>query len=117
MVAADVWSRPIGRRGPALHAVPSNTHTDGRLFPAASKPPITYSFPPAAVAADSSSAAGRDASMRCVGGGGVGDGEGDWITGEGLGDDGEGNGLAACSGPAQDATRNARRIAPFTTPQ
>jgi hypothetical protein len=55
--------------------------------------------------------------MRWDGGGGVGDGEGDSITGEGLGEDGDGDGVAACSGPAQDATRNARRIAPFTTPQ
>jgi len=46
------------------------------------------------------------------------DGDGDAITGVGLGDDDtEGEGVAACCGPAHDATRNVRRIAPFTTPQ
>jgi len=50
-------------------------------------------------------------------GGRDGDGEGDSITGEGLGEDGDGDGVATPNGPAHDATRNARRIAPFTTPQ
>jgi hypothetical protein len=54
--------------------------------------------------------------MRWVGG--EGDGDGYAITGAGLGDDNtEGEGVAGCCGPAHDATRNASRIAPFTTPQ
>jgi len=55
--------------------------------------------------------------MRWEGGGGDGDGEVDSITGEGFGEGGDGDDVAACSGPAHDAIRNARRIAPFTTPQ
>ena len=55
--------------------------------------------------------------MRWAGGGGVGDGEGESIAGEGLAEEGDGEVVAACCGPAHDTTRNARRIAPFTTPQ
>ena len=49
-------------------------------------------------------------------GGGDGDGEGDSITGDALGEDGEGDGVAACSGPAQEMTNSAMRIEPFTVP-
>src|SRR5438270_12724036 len=72
-VAAEAWSTGTGSRGPALHAEPSNTYTLSRLAPAALKPPITYSLPPATAAAVSSMGAGRDASARCAGAG-LGDG-------------------------------------------
>ena len=58
-----------------------------RLSPAALKPPITYSFPPATAAAVSSTGVGIDASTRCTGAGGaIGEGEGGFAAiGDGLG--------------------------------
>jgi hypothetical protein len=88
--------------GPALHALPSKTQTVLRLLPAASNPPITYSLPPRAAAADSSSATGRGVSIRWPGGAGDGDGERDGDgEPEGVGG-GDGTGVAAgCGGAAQ----------------
>src|SRR5260370_25641877 len=100
MTAADEWSRPSGRRGPAPQVLPSKTHTVCRLLPAASNPPITYSLPPAVAAAASSSATGKEASARWVGGGGRdgdGEGDGDATTGLGLGDGAADGVAAACS--------------------
>jgi hypothetical protein len=51
-------------------------------LPAASKPPITYSFPPEVAAAASSSAIGKDRSMRCFGG----EGDGELVAIVGLGE-------------------------------
>ena len=96
-LAAEAWSTGTGSRGPALHADPSKTYTPSRLAPAALKPPITYSLPPATAAAVSSMATGKDASARCAG---AGLGEGAKLGG---GADsrvlGEGDGSAAEPGP------------------
>ena len=42
--------------------------------------------------------------MRCDAGGGLGDGVGDPITGDGLCEDGEEEGVAACCGAAHDTS-------------
>ncbi len=85
-LAAEGWSTASGSAGAACHVVPSKTYTVARLRPAASKPPITYSLPPAAAAPVSSTAAGSDASIRCgVAGVGFSGGEGEG-TSVGMGE-------------------------------
>jgi len=80
-------------------------------LPAASKPPITYSFPPAAAAPDSSSATGSDGSPRWTGGGdGDGYGESGATVGLGEGEEEVDGDAAACWGPAQDTNSIAKIV-------
>src|SRR5260370_307873 len=117
-VVADAWSRPSGRGGPTLHALPSNTQTVRRLLPAASNPPITYSLPPALAAAASSSATGKEASARWAGGGGGdGEGDGDATTGLGLGGGAADGVAAACSCGAAHETITSETRTPARKPQ
>src|SRR5207245_6762696 len=97
------------RRGPARHAVPSNTQTVRRLLPAAARRPMTNRLAPATAAADSSSAAGSDVSTRWVG---IGEGEGTAEReGEGEGAGTEGVGVAdACCGPAHESKGSRPKI-------
>jgi len=48
--------------------------------------------------------------MRWDGGDGLGDGVGDWTPGDGLFEDGEKVGVAACCGAAHDTSEAAIRV-------